>query len=312
MRATSPRNRSLAAVAGLSSTLIFVSPVMGAEPAPIPDLSGMWGRFSLFFEPPPSGPGPIVSKLKNRNGMMATRDGFVGDYTSPILKPEATEVVRKSGEIALSGVSPPTPTNQCWPEPTPFILTDNFGVQVLQQKDEVTLLYAADHTVRHIRMNVPHPTHFTPTWQGNSVGHYEGDTLVIDTVGLRVGPLSMVDLYGTPFGPALHVVERYRLVDGVAARDAQRKHEADYFPASIRNPLANEYGLGNIDPDTGKSGLQVEFTVEDPGFFTVPWSGVVTYRRLFGDLPEMVCAENTREYYANRDTEVPRADKPDF
>jgi hypothetical protein len=297
-------------VAGFLAALVFVSPVLSAEQAPIPDLSGTWGRDYLFFEPPSSGPGPIVSMLKNPDGTMARQAGFVGDYTSPILKPEAADVVRKRGEIALSGAVP-TPSNQCGSEPTPYVLGANSGLQVLQQKNEVILLYVADHGVRHIRMNAPHPPHFVPTWHGDSVGHYEGDTLVIDTVGLRVGPLSVVDMYGTPFSAALHVVERYRLIDGAAARDAQRKHDADYFPPGVPGPLADEYGQGNFDPDASK-GLQVEFTVEDPGVFTVPWSGVITYRRRVGELPEMVCAENTREYYANRDTDVPRADKPDF
>ena len=41
-------------------------------------------------------------------------------------------------------------------------------------------------------MNVPQFLNATPTWQGESVGHYEGDTLVIDTIGQKVGPLSMV------------------------------------------------------------------------------------------------------------------------
>jgi hypothetical protein len=47
----------------------------------------------------------------------------------------------------------------------------------------------------------------------NSVGHYEGDALVIDTVGFKIGPFSMVDWYGAPYTQALHVTERYRLVD---------------------------------------------------------------------------------------------------
>ena len=163
-----------------------------------------------------------------------------------------------------------------------------------------------------VRRNVPHPTRLTPTWQGDSVGHYEGDTLVIDTIGLKVGPLSMVDLYGTPYSAELHVIERYRLIDGTAARDAQQKHESNYFPAGVSSPLKNEYGRGNIDPDTGKKGLQVEITVQDPGMLTGPWSGLVTYRHVLGEWPEAVCAENTREYYANKDTQVPQADKPDF
>ena len=66
-------------------------------------------------------------------------------------------------------------------------------------------------------MNQPHPAHVTPSWYGDSVGHYEGDTLVIDTVGIKVGPFAMVDMYGTPHTEALHVVERYRLLDMIRA-----------------------------------------------------------------------------------------------
>jgi hypothetical protein len=53
--------------------------------------------------------------------------------------------------------------------------------------------------------------------------------------------------------------------------------------------------------------------VEDEGVFTVPWSASITYRRpLATEWLEVVCAENTHEYYAGKDTPVPRADKPDF
>src|SRR5882672_5243742 len=306
------RRRFGGVTVGLVSASIFVWPAMAAQPAPIPDFSGIWGRNWLFFEPPSSGPGPIVSKLRNPDGTMDLRAAQVADETNPMLKPEAAAALKKRGEISLSGMPYPDPHNQCWPEPIPFTLSIQFGMQMLQQRDEVTVLYVADHKVRHVRMNVPHPARITPTWQGDSVGHYEGDTLVIDTVGLKVGPLSMVDLYGTPYSPALHVIERYRLIDGEAARDAQRKHESNYFPPGVSSPLTNEYGRGDIDPDTGKKGLQVEITVEDPGMLTKSWSGLVTYRHVLGDWLESVCAENRREYNADKDTEVPQADKPDF
>jgi hypothetical protein len=110
----------------------------------------------------------------------------------------------------------------------------HFGIQILQRKDEVTLLYLLYNTVRHVRLNVPHPENLTPSWQGHSVGWYEGDTLVIDTVGIKVSPLSTVDPFGTPHTKALHVVERYREIDGAAAAEAQQKHGAIY-PA--RPPL---------------------------------------------------------------------------
>jgi hypothetical protein len=68
-------------------------------------------------------------------------------------------------------------------------------------------------------MNVPHRAPVTPSWYGDSVGHYEGDTLVFDTVGVKIGPFAMVDFYGTPYTQALHVVERYRLLDYEAAKE---------------------------------------------------------------------------------------------
>ena len=58
--------------------------------------------------------------------------------------------------------------------------------------------------------------------------------------------------------------------------------------------------------------LQLEFTVEDEGVFTTPWTATITYGRGTEDWPETVCAENTYEYYSNKNSDVPTADKPDF
>ena len=276
----------------------------------IPDLSGIWGRNYLAFEPPSSGPGPIVSKRRRPDGTVIF--SAVGDYTDAILTPQAAEVVKKKGENELSGTANPNPHNQCWPEPTPFTLSIQMGMQIIQQKDEVILISLHDQQVRHVAMNGPHSARPTPTWQGESVGRYEGGALVIDTIGQKVGPLSMVDRYGTPFSAALHVIERYRLIDGAMARDLQRKHESAYLSAGGPGPLTNEYGRGIIDPDPTKPGLQVEITVDDTPIFTVPWSALVTYRRVLGEWPESVCAENTRGSGSSWVVLTPRADKPDF
>jgi hypothetical protein len=232
-----------------------------------------------------------------------------GDHTNPILRPEAAEVVKRRGEIGSNGTAVADPVNQCWPEPTPLPLAAQFGLQILQHEDEVTRLYLGDHKVRHVRMNAAHPANLTPTWQGDSVGHYEGDTLVIDTVGQKVGPLSVVDLLGTPFSPALHVTERYRLIDGEAAREAVRRRE--YTPTGRPSRIGNVYGRGDIDPDPTKKGLQVEITVEDPATFTAPWSGLVTYQPTIGRWPEAVCAEAPL-LGVSQDVAMPRAEKPDF
>jgi hypothetical protein len=225
------RNYLHGTVLTLTFVATFVWLAFAAETTSIPDLSGIWGRW-FNFEPPSSGPGPIVSKLRRPDGSVI--QSVVGDFTNPILRPHAG------------------PHNQCRPEPTPFALSIQLGMQIIQQKDEVTLLYLSDHQVRHVRLDVLHSDHPTPTWQGESVGHYEGDTLVIDTIGQKLGPLSMVDRFGTPFSAALHVIERYRLIDGASARDLQLKHESTYFGLGRWSPPNNPYGRGDIDPDATK------------------------------------------------------------
>jgi hypothetical protein len=281
------------------------------KPAPqtnasTPDLSGTWGRPFLLFEPPASGPGPVISKVRKADGSQIFT--AIGDDTNPILQPRAAEILKRNGEREQSGIPIPNPHNQCWPEPTPFTVNIQLGVQLIQRKDEVILLYPSDHQVRHVRMNVSHSAHPTPTWQGESVGHYENDTLVIDTIGQKIGPLSMVDRFGTPHSGALHVIERYRLIDGALARDVQRRHLGTYFGVA---PMRNAYGMGDIDSDTTKPGLQVEIIVDDPVMFTTPWSARVTYRRARGGWPEAVCAESTRAV-GSWVMAVPEAEKPDF
>ena len=286
------------------STAMFARPVVGAaSAAPFPDLSGQWGRDTAFFEPPPSGPGPVVSRFRKPDGTINAAGAWAGDYTNPILKPEAAEAVRKRGEMATNGTVAPDMHNRCWPEPPPFVMALQLGVQILQQKDKITLLYLLGNTLRHVPLNARHPNNVAPSWQGDSIGWYEGDTLVIDTVGIKVAPLSTVDPFGTPHTKALHVVEIYRLIDGKAAAEALSAH------GIIARPF-NPYGRGDVDPDTAKKGLQVEFTVEDEGVFTTPWSARVTYRPVIGDWPEAVCAENP--FFLGTDARVPTADRPDF
>jgi hypothetical protein len=297
---TQARGQAVVPTAGLAN-----SGAQGA--ASIPDFSGIWGRQSIGFELPLSGPGPLRNRSRLPTGQ-SNPSRRVGDYTDPMLKPSAAEVVQKRGEIELAGSAFPTPTNQCWPESVPYIFW-NWEMQMLQQQDKITVLYWVNHQVRQVRMNEPHPASVTPSWSGDSVGHYEGDTLVIDTVGIKVAPLSIVDMFGTPHSEALHVVERYRLLDYEAAKEAQERGEKE----NLRIPAELAVGEGiAVDPNYKGSGLQLEFTVEDEGVFTRPWSATITYRRALGEWPEIVCAENAHVYYAGKDTAVPTADKPDF
>src|SRR5215475_5650150 len=107
--------------------------------APIPDLTGLWTHAALGFESPISGPGPVRNRSRTRAGA-SNFNQLVGDYTNPILQPWAAEVVKKFGEISLSGKGYPSPRNQCWPEGMPWVIS-NFGMQVLQKPDKITILY---------------------------------------------------------------------------------------------------------------------------------------------------------------------------
>jgi hypothetical protein len=299
LAATMPAGAQTAAPAGADA---------GAQDtAAIPDFSGIWGHLTWpDVEPPPTGPGPVMN-MSRRNGVSNIYQ-LVGDYTNPVLKPGAAAVVKRAGEVALSGATYPTPSNQCWPGGVPFIFW-NIGMQILQQPNKVTILYSNDHEVRHVRMNQTHPARVTPSWYGDSVGHYEGDTLVIDTVGVKIGPFAMVDMYGTPHSPALHVVERYRLLDYEAAKEEEDRGERGNFRLPGSDP-----GFAP-DPDYRGKGLQLQFTVEDEGVFTTLWSASIIYQRPLsplGQWPESVCADNPHEYYAGKDSAVPTADKLEF
>src|SRR5229473_6635320 len=102
-RVRSPRRFSARTTAFLISAAVFVSPAMAADSdTPIPDLFGQWGRDMLFFEPPTSGPGPVVRADRNADGSTVVQDPcctivqrWLGDHTNPILKPEAAEAVEK-------------------------------------------------------------------------------------------------------------------------------------------------------------------------------------------------------------------------
>src|SRR5215475_7380323 len=302
---------TLTAVAAAPAFGQAVMPTVGSAgndkeiAASVPDFSGMWVHGSIpGFEPLASGPTSLVNRSR-RTIAQLLRDlaidwqgpgeppsthgvsnllELVGDYTNSILQPWAAEVVKKFGEMSLAGVGFPSPRNQCWPGGVPFVFTSG-AIQILQQPDKIAILYTYDHQVRRVRLNQSHPARVTPTWYGDSVGHYEGDALVIDTVGIKVGPYAMVDWYGTPHTEALHVVERYRLLDHDAAKDG---FERD---AKERNVAP---GMTNPNP-RGKS-LQLQFTVDDKGVFTTPWTATMTYGFSPDDWAEQVCAENIYWY----------------
>jgi hypothetical protein len=259
------------------AALIVSVPASGADNHP--DISGMWTRGATVttpFRPPPSGPGPVRSVAAA--GVKTDDNGAVyrqGDYTAPILQPWAAEAVRAHAESEHEGRPVRSAKETCWPMGVPYILELNLRAQIIDDGKQIVFLYEELMQPRFARLNTAHPADVKPSWYGDSVAHWEGDTLVVDTVGLD--KRSWVDGFGTPHTEKLHVVERYRL--------------------------------------RGPDMLEVLFTVEDPGAFTTPWSATATYRKdrsTSEPYTEIVCAENNRDASTGAFYPIPVAQTPDF
>lgn len=280
---------------------IGVQAAQAASPSH-PDFSGLWSHpFLTGFEPPASGPGPVTNLARRPDGR-ANFGTLVGNWRNPILGPEAARMVKQHGDLTLAGKGYETPSNQCWPGGVPYVFWD-FLVEILPSTDHLTMVYRQGQETRFVRMNKPHPRHVIPSWYGDSVGHYEGDALVIDTVGIKHGPFAMLDMYGTPFTGRLHVVERYRLVPYAEAADAITRNDRENTHAG---------GGWDFDPDYRGKVLQMQFTVEDSGVFTTPWSATITYRPSIDPWPELICAENPHWFTMETESHIPIATVPDF
>jgi hypothetical protein len=297
-----------AALVGISFGAFAFATLAGraAETASPPDFAPNpavgWIATPGPFLPPASGPGPVPN-LDVRHG--SANAGFLergtqpifemGDSDAPILQPWAREQVRARNEAIMAGKPGFTRQASCWPNGTPaFLLYPQQPVFFVQSPKEVLIIWQGDHMVRHVYMNTPHSKNPKPSWNGESVGHYEGDTLVVDTIA--ISEKTLVDNFGTPHTAQLHTVERYKMSD-----DRMR--------------------------------LEVTLHVDDPGTFTTPWNAMQRYRRSepkvaeppkraddflsaagnAGPMLESSCAENPHGLFDAPGTlPIPSAGKPDF
>ena len=218
------------------------------EAAPGPDFNGLWRRPSFNFDP------PYMTEIGDCDGREVI-DGL----KSPILKPWAAEVLMANMHAGDTGRPRANMNTACWPEGVPAVYSIS-EMQILQLPDEITILYTDDQVVRHVYMNEAHPNPPARSWYGHSVGHFEGNTLVVDTYGFHNRPEAMIDHYGTPVSDGLHVVERFQMLD-----DGNRLH--------------------------------VDFTVDDPNVFRKPWSMTMEFDAREGHLAEYRCGESNRHYF---------------
>lgn len=110
------------------------------------------------------------------------------------------------------------PILKCQPPGVPRIMLIPFPMQIVEAPGEVILLFEYDHYVRHIFLNRrSHPKDLELTWMGDSIGWWEGNRLVVDTVGLN--DKTWLDQVGHPHSDALHVIERIQRTDSETLED---------------------------------------------------------------------------------------------
>jgi hypothetical protein len=274
-----------------------------AAPNLAPDPGIGWYAYNRIFIPPASGAGPLqqdparpyVSNDEFRvSGRQPTAQ--LADLSNPILQPWARDVVRKRNELVLSGKPVNPPQASCWPKGvTAFLLSPmTQPMYFVQGRDEVVMILASFNDVRHIHLMDRHSDKVKTSWYGESIGRYEGDTLVVDTIG--IDERSWVDGFGTPHTKQLHVIERFHLIED-----------------------------GKV--------LEADVHVEDPGAFTMPWDAIQRFRQYEaavrkvpverlaqlasepeGPLKEHICAENPGSFFfaGARALPLPQAVVPDF
>ena len=194
----------------------------------------------------PKGPGSLngiwhidvyksSARFLERDRVMKTATGAL-----PPLQPWAAEVLEKRIKQSEGGDPWPNTLARCLPQGTPGMLLAGsaYPVQIIESPAQVTMLFEELTNYRVIPLNRTHPADVDPSYMGNSVGRWEGDTLVIDTIGLN--DETTLDQVGMPHSDQMHVVERLRRVD--------------------------------------KDTMEIRFTIDDPKAFTSTWETKATYK----------------------------------
>jgi hypothetical protein len=217
----------------------------------------------------PEGPGSLAGiwltgGAANRGVRLASaatperdRVARTSDGEWPPLQPWASELLEKRIKLSQEGNPEALALTQCLPAVPAMLLGSPYPIQILETPGQVTMLLEEQNHFRIIHLNGTHPEDPDPTFLGHSVGRWEGNTLVVDTVALT--ERTPLDRIGTPHSDALHLIERYR-----------------------------RSGPGTLD---------VTITVEDSKSFTKPWDVKLTYRSAppTMKMTEYIC-ENNRDY----------------
>ncbi len=203
------RNHSLGIVLAFAFVLSYspaasaqVTPPSGPATVPspnkTPDLFGVW----MFDHPPATADQFWVYELRREEPPMTAwgEEQYRAAKTS--FGPHAVPIAETNDPVY----------QKCMPPGMPRIFTHPLPMQIIQAPGEVIMLFEYDSMRRQIFTDGrPHDTSLGPSWMGDSIGHWEKDTLVVDTVNFN--DHGWVDRIGHPHSDALHVVERIRRID---------------------------------------------------------------------------------------------------
>ena len=221
-----------------------------AQPAPgkATGISGIWTNVTYRPE----------SVFNPRLGVLTTVEGL-----APPLQPWAADLLEQRLKDAEAGRPFANTKSMCLPSGVPQLM---FGprtpMQILETPGQVTMLIEEFNDFRIVLLDAPHTVDPDPSIMGDSVGRWEGDTLVVDTIGLTEN--TTLDGVGMPHSEALHVVERFRR--------------------------------------TSKDNMEILVTIDDPKTFTRPWTARAEFAPMrVKKITEYFC-ENQRNAPSNGTT----------
>jgi hypothetical protein len=209
-----------------------------AAGVPGSNLAGVWTQF------------PRIGSRSAGEG------GFVFSNEEPPMTPWAKAKYKSTKAPHTGGYTGESDdtTLQCYPPGVPRIYLFNFPMEIFVVPGRVLIVHEFGHYIRQIWTDGrPHPKDPNPSWMGDSIGKWEGDTLVVDTIGFN--DKTWLDQVGHPHSDALHLIER----------------------------------IHRTAPDM----LQIDFTFDDPKAYTKQWTGTKQFKlRPDWQLSEYVCEEN--------------------